>query len=227
MKTVLQIMKGSLLFALTLGPTAGCSPETLFAGPSGAAAQNPEVDCSLLMAAGENRVAIAKDGRVLVASAPIWLSAPSRTRIEPIRFVQNGERLILRLIRDSIGQPGNRILIYDTVSGKLVVDFASEGWLNEYSPAEVYAVAVLRERGVNHRLYNLQTGSVALTTHGQYDTPNDIKAGGFNTDGTYSAIYHYGHAGAYSWIGTWDLASGRLVGSTTRPGWVTDLGAQR
>ena len=64
-----------------------------------------------------------------------------------------------------------------------------------------------------------------FTTHAQYSTPNDVKAGIFSTNSEFfAAAYHYGHQGRYTWIGVWRTDNGQLVKTSTTPGWITNIG---
>jgi len=68
------------------------------------------------------------------------------------------------------------------------------------------------------------TGRLIFRTQAQYDTPNDVKAGAFSADSQYfAAAYHYGHKGDYTWVGVWQLSSGRLVHSETASGFLRDV----
>jgi hypothetical protein len=65
---------------------------------------------------------------------------------------------------------------------------------------------------------------VYFDTHAQYKTPNDVKAGSFSSDSRhFAAAYHYGHKGDYTWVGVWELPSGRLVHSETASGFLRDV----
>lgn len=77
---------------------------------------------------------------------------------------------------------------------------------------------------VHYQVIELATGRVILTTHAEYTTPNDVKAGGFSSDSKkFAAAYHYGHAGNYTWIGVWSTETGAFLYSKTGSGWTTNL----
>jgi hypothetical protein len=78
--------------------------------------------------------------------------------------------------------------------------------------------------GIHYQAKTVQDGKVILTTHGEYSTPNDVKAGTFSADSTkVAAAYHYGHAGNYTWIGVWDLRTRKFVRSVRLEGWTTSI----
>lgn len=77
---------------------------------------------------------------------------------------------------------------------------------------------------VHYQVIEVKTGRVVLTTHAEYDTPNDVKAGGFSTDSKkFAAAYHYGHEGSYTWIGVWSTETGELLSTKRKGGWTTSL----
>ena len=83
---------------------------------------------------------------------------------------------------------------------------------------------------LHYQIKEVTSGKIRFTTRAEFETPNDVKAGMFYDDSThFVAVYHYGHNGGYSWIGTWDLSRGVLVRSEkkflseTQQQWVRDL----
>jgi hypothetical protein len=75
--------------------------------------------------------------------------------------------------------------------------------------------------GIHFQVIEVDGGRVVITTHAEYTSPNDVKAGKFSTDSTkFAAAYHYGHAGNYTWVGVWDLNTGKFVRSVRLSGWV-------
>ena len=79
-------------------------------------------------------------------------------------------------------------------------------------------------KDVHYQVREVASQKIMLTTHAEFDTPNDVKAGTFSPESkAFAAVYHYGHEGKYSWIGIWSIESGMLVRRETRPGWTTDI----
>jgi len=86
------------------------------------------------------------------------------------------------------------------------------------------AVLVGSGKDLHYRVGEIATGRIALITRAQYRTPNDVKAGMFSPDSReFAAAYHYGHEGNYTWIGIWDLQTGTLLHTVTKPGWIRDI----
>ena len=78
--------------------------------------------------------------------------------------------------------------------------------------------------GVHYQVKEIKTGLIALTTHAQYETANDVKAGLFSPDSKeIAAAYHYGHEGRYTWVGIWDIEAGNLVNTKRTDDWTTDI----
>lgn len=76
----------------------------------------------------------------------------------------------------------------------------------------------------HYQVKKVETGEVVLTTHAQYPTPNDVKAGMFSPDSKeFAAAYHYGHKGPYTWIGVWDFKTGKRVRAEERDGWIRNI----
>lgn len=91
------------------------------------------------------------------------------------------------------------------------------------SPDGRFRADTVRENGAHYRVVEVATGRVLFTTHAQFTTANDVKAGRYCGD-RFLAAYHYGHAGTYTWIGAWSLEDGRDLGEVQRvPGFTTDL----
>jgi hypothetical protein len=77
---------------------------------------------------------------------------------------------------------------------------------------------------IHYKVTDMSTGHELFTTQAQYKTPNDVKAGTFSPDSQeFAAAYHYGHEGSYTWIGVWNVGTGRFVRSERLPGWTTDI----
>ncbi len=76
----------------------------------------------------------------------------------------------------------------------------------------------------HYQVKEIGTGRLVMTTHAQYKTPNDVKAGLFSPDSNkIAAAYHYGHEGNYTWVGVWDIETGNLVDTKRKSGWTTDI----
>jgi len=93
------------------------------------------------------------------------------------------------------------------------------------SPDKRYeAVKVGVGAEIHYQVKEIETDRIVLTTHAEYSTPNDVKAGTFSPDSKkFAAAYHYGHAGSYTWIGIWDIKTGSLQRTERKPGWTTDI----
>lgn len=92
-----------------------------------------------------------------------------------------------------------------------------------YSPDRRYGAAIVRTAtGTHYQVDDLTNGTAVLTTRAQHTTFNDIKSSGFCDASRFAAVYHYGHAGNYSWIGVFSLQSGQLVTSKTISGFTRD-----
>lgn len=96
---------------------------------------------------------------------------------------------------------------------------------SRYSPDGRYGASLVFEgQDIHYEIYDLKTGTKILKTHAQYDTPNDVKAATFSPDSKqFATAYHYGHAGAYTWIAIWSIPSGRLVDTRIVSGWRRDV----
>lgn len=94
-----------------------------------------------------------------------------------------------------------------------------------HSPDGRYGAVIVGEGNDRHyELREIETGRIVLTTHAQYSTPNEVKAGIFSPDSKkFAAAYHYGHEGGYTWIAIWDIESGGLSRSERKSGWTTDI----
>ncbi len=83
---------------------------------------------------------------------------------------------------------------------------------------------VALENGEHYQVKEIGTGRIVMTTHAQYETLNDVKAGLFSPDSKkIAAAYHYGHEGGYTWVGIWDIETGSLVDTKRQSGWTTDI----
>ena len=86
------------------------------------------------------------------------------------------------------------------------------------------AVRVALEKGDEHYQVKEITGRIVMTTHAQYETKNDVKAGLFSSDSKkIAAAYHYGYEGHYTWVGIWDIETGNLIDTKRQAGWTTDI----
>ncbi len=80
------------------------------------------------------------------------------------------------------------------------------------------------ENGVHYQVINTQTNQIILTSHAQYSSPNDAKAKSFSSDFTkFTVAYHYGHAGAYTWIGVWSTETGDLLNAVQESGYIRSI----
>ena len=79
--------------------------------------------------------------------------------------------------------------------------------------------------GIQYEIKEIKTGKVVLTTHDKFLGSNDVKGGAFvfwPKSKTFRAVYHYGHKGPCTWIGTWDLKTGNLIGGEEKSGFIRD-----
>ena len=104
----------------------------------------------------------------------------------------------------------------------VVASILSNGWLI-FSP-DFYYVAVKYGQmpGVHYLVVDLQESKTLFITSAEYDTPNDVKAGSFSPDSAkFAAVYHY--SGPRTWIGVWDIKTGKLYTTRTRNHWTTSF----
>jgi len=98
-----------------------------------------------------------------------------------------------------------------------------DGGGGNHSPNGQYkAITVSALDGSTHyQVLDVQTHDVKLTTSAQYPTVNDVKDGAFSADSTrFAAAYYYSHAGSYTWVGIWDIESGKQIDTRTFAGFV-------
>ena len=78
--------------------------------------------------------------------------------------------------------------------------------------------------GSHYQVVDIKSGQLILTTHAEFPTYNDAKAGGFSDDWQqFAAAYHYGGSGSYTWIGVWSTQTGQFLYFVTRDNWTTSL----
>jgi hypothetical protein len=88
----------------------------------------------------------------------------------------------------------------------------------------LYGVRSVSVSGVHYQVFEISNDRLILTTNAKYETPNDVKAGGFSADNRrFAAVYHYGDQGDYTWIGVWSVETGQLLYTVEKAGWTTDL----
>jgi len=86
------------------------------------------------------------------------------------------------------------------------------------------AIRVGDKNNIHYQVMLVKTKSVILVTHAEYNTPNVVKAGSFSQDSkTFASAYHYGHSGGYTWIGVWNLETGKLILSKNCSGWISNI----
>ncbi|UCD71820.1 MAG: hypothetical protein JSW70_02170 [Syntrophobacterales bacterium] len=158
-------------------------------------------------------------GAIVGIAVTFSLSVKEKARLEI--QVEHLKSQIDRLRERKIAQPEEKTLDQG-VSGSL-------GETSEFrSPDGRYeAVKVGTGAGLHYQIKEIDTDRIVLTTHAQYDTPNDVKMGKFSQDSKeFAAAYHYGiKTGYYSWtwIGIWDIATGKLLRTENLPGWAPDI----
>lgn len=78
----------------------------------------------------------------------------------------------------------------------------------------------------HYQIVEPSSNKVFMTTQAAYSTPNDVKTGVFSRDSRYvAAVYHYGHKGPETWIGVWEVRSGKRVRCEWRHDWVRMISA--
>ena len=71
---------------------------------------------------------------------------------------------------------------------------------------------------------DVSANRTVVRTFAEFPTPNDVKAGLFSPDSKeFAAAYHYSHDGNYTWVGIWDLETGKLSRKVRLEGWIRDL----
>lgn len=107
---------------------------------------------------------------------------------------------------------------------------ASEPALGELVESEftssdgIYGIRSISGSGVHYQVFEISNNRLILTTNAKYETPNDVKAGGFSADNhRFAAVYHYSDQGDYTWIGVWRVETGELLYTLEKAGWTTDL----
>ena len=87
--------------------------------------------------------------------------------------------------------------------------------------------ATIVETGRGDCHYELtENGEDVFRSHSEHpNTANDVKSGAFSPNSTtFCAAYHYGPAAdypdGYTWIGVWDIQTGRLLTPGYKAGWV-------
>lgn len=85
-------------------------------------------------------------------------------------------------------------------------------------------IVIKGPRDIHYKVVEIETNREVLTTFAKFSTPNDVKAGLFSPDlRKFAAAYHYGHEGPQTWIGVWNLETGRLERKEMMEGWVRDI----
>jgi len=90
------------------------------------------------------------------------------------------------------------------------------------SPNERYEATRV---GSHYEVRKTKSSKVIFTTHDKFQGSNDVKAGAFVIGPkvtTFRAAYHYSHNGPCTWIGTWDLGTGNLLGGEEKSGFIRD-----
>ena len=91
------------------------------------------------------------------------------------------------------------------------------------SPNGKYQATSVRddEGGAHYQVTEIgREQAVLMTTHAQYQSPNDVKACSFSADSAkFAAAYHYGHEGNYTWVGVWSLPDGKFLRPDRLKGW--------
>jgi len=93
------------------------------------------------------------------------------------------------------------------------------------SPNKKYeAVYISTETGKHYKVIDSISKQVYFITYAEFSTSNDAKAGYFSDDSTqFATAYHYGHKGNYTWIGIWDIKTGKFLRYTKTNGWTRNI----
>ena len=93
------------------------------------------------------------------------------------------------------------------------------------SPDGRFRAEIVRRDGVHYQVRPAKTGDLILTTRAQFRDPNDCKHLKYSLDSTkVSCVYHYSHAGRYSWFGVWSTETGKFLYEREKRGvWTTDF----
>ena len=93
------------------------------------------------------------------------------------------------------------------------------------SPDRKYeATRVGSDRELRYVVRDVSANRTVVRTFAEFPTPNDVKAGLFSPDSKeFAAAYHYSHDGNYTWVGIWDLETGKLSRKVRLEGWIRDL----
>ncbi len=148
-----------------------------------------------------------------------WTTNPAQGGLSDTNYTANNKPAE-NILRTHYGAPLRSISIPTIITPTP----SQERWILT-SPNGLYgAVLVDNDAGTHYQVVEIKTGRIVLTTRAQYDTANDVKAGGFSSDSKkFAAVYHYGHAGNYSWIGVWSTETGEFLYSKIKSGWTTSL----
>jgi hypothetical protein len=80
---------------------------------------------------------------------------------------------------------------------------------------------------LHFQIIEISTGRPLFTTNAQYPTSNDVKAYVFSPDcKKFAAAYHYGNKGDYTWIGIWDIETGRFINALEKSGHLHNLSVE-
>ena len=109
-------------------------------------------------------------------------------------------------------------------SMSVLLSCAQDGSFLESPDGHFRATTVGAGADTDYQVVEIGTGRIILTTKPQYDTPNDVKVGGFSSDSKkFAAVYHYGHDGGYSWTGVWNAETGQFLYSRKTSGWTRSV----
>lgn len=86
------------------------------------------------------------------------------------------------------------------------------------------AMRVGSGKDLHYVVRDVSTNRTVVRTFAEFPTANDVKAGFFSSDSKeFAAAYHYSHDGNYTWVGIWDLQSGKLSRTVRIESFVRDL----
>ncbi len=104
------------------------------------------------------------------------------------------------------------------------LDCSAGGTFPSSSDGQYEAVEISDEKGLHYQIKEVKSGQTLFVTRAAYETPNDVKAGIFSPDNKrFGAAYHYGHEGPTTWVGIWEVPSGKWIEEKEKSGYLTDL----
>ncbi|KPA15736.1 conserved hypothetical protein, secreted [Candidatus Magnetomorum sp. HK-1] len=107
------------------------------------------------------------------------------------------------------------------------VESSENSW--PFSQDKKYKAIKINKDGVHYKIINANDNKEMFTTWARYKDPNDVKSGMFsylnNSEKTpvFLAAYHYSHIGDVTFIGVWDIPTGKLIRWVKADGYIRNL----